>query len=375
MMINADRFKRVARSLRAFSRWRLLTSFHLAPPASEKFAIPAPGHDKLQETSVSDSLPDNDFSSSYATRDEHNDEHITSAMAGPTLRSTNATDPTHLLSIHGNRSVCRVCRNFDTRAHGNSKETRNETERDRLGETAATDKNGEAGRASTLPLLLLWEAEPQNGHNKPSRSGPNRTPLGHYPPSWSPASVSCPQDYSFEGARQSTTVSSSETLCRVLDVSCELAAPTSSRDNDRSTLTIQGLMCELECRMDPSSNHIELVQHDPVHSLKTDDDVVTWSITMTHDILPPGSIAKEWGDVKEKLSFLPILRRRGRESGEDELVVKGLALRRVAGTSDVCTRIGTIKLRFWTSGRGRDSWKDYLGRVATGGGEKIVTII
>ncbi|KAK4446766.1 hypothetical protein QBC34DRAFT_440523 [Podospora aff. communis PSN243] len=365
MIIDTDRFKKVARSLRVFSRRRLLTSLHLAPRISEKYAIPISGHDKLHETFASDSLADNGFSCSFDTREEE----VTSTMPEPTSPMTDTTNPTDPVSVNGNRSICHICWNFDSRAHRESKDSWHRTER-RLARPAA-------GTTSILPLSLLWETEPQDGHGKPSYPGPNRTPSGHYPPSWSPASVSSPvsTQYNSEPSLRSTAGDTSATLCRVLDVSCELATSASLHDSDRSTLTVQGFVCELECRMDPSSDRSELVQHTPIHLREIQDDGISWSITMTHDVLPPRSIAMEWVNVKEKVIFLPILSCKGRKGEGDELVLKGLALRRVAGTSNVCTRIGTIKLRFWTSGGRRESWQNYLGRAATGGEEKIVRIL
>jgi hypothetical protein len=125
--------------------------------------------------------------------------------------------------------------------------------------------------------------------------------------------------------------------------------------------------------VDPGSDRSELVGTIP----KAGDDAVGWSITMTQDILPPSSVAKEWCNVKEKVVFLPIiLHHTSRGNGtRRELAIKGLALRRIAGTSNLFTRIGTVKLRFWTSTGNRESWQDYLGCVATGMAEKIVTIV
>ncbi|KAK0619183.1 hypothetical protein B0T14DRAFT_201594 [Immersiella caudata] len=370
MQIDTGSLKRAVRSMRIFSRKRLLASFHLASSISEKHAIPASDHAKLQEL----------FAPSTTAFDSPA-EQFASAPVPP---STDAANSASLLSTQEKddaQSICLICGNFDPRPHIN--DGRRATGHYRR---AGTPQDGAAATRITnslsLPFSLLWEAEPHGGHgtNRPNRCS-GRTPSEHCLPSWSTTSVSCPVSYGdLEGPQQSMGTGISEALCQVLKVSCELASPFISHDSDRSTLTIQGFLCELQCRVDPSSDRVELAG--PSSCPRSGKGFADWSITMAHDVLPPRSVAKDWVDVKERLVFLPIILRQQTPCWESEhgarhaLGIKGLALRRVAGTSNLCTRIGTVNLRFRTSDdEGKESWQYYLGCVATGGEDKIVTII
>ncbi|KAK5656466.1 hypothetical protein OQA88_4849 [Cercophora sp. LCS_1] len=367
MLIDTGSFKRAVRSLKAFSRRRFRTSFPLVPSPSEKQAIQASGHDRHQGSLASDSLLPSDFESCPSNSRV---EHTTSATPKRDSPSTDTANPAGLPSAYRNNSpqfVCPICGNFDTRLHLNGNDPRHAAEHEQAGAAGTTGR-------SSLPFSLLWETELQGSHeDKPLHAQPRRKPSQHYLPSWSPAPLLCPVGYNQEDC-------TSESLCRVLDVACELAisdrslaaAAAAATHGDRSTLTIQALIFELECRMDPGSDRVELIGTIP------GDGAIDWSVTMAHDVLPPRSVAREWGCVKENLLFLPVaLRETSREhAARHELTIKGLALRRVAGTSNLCTRIGTVKLRFCASMENSlECWQHHLGSVATGEGEKIVTII
>ncbi|KAK1750054.1 hypothetical protein QBC47DRAFT_394532 [Echria macrotheca] len=376
--MGADRFKKALKGLRGLGR-RIPITFHFFPTVPNRLIRDS---DHLDAQNVSRDCPPKRVSGAKDELIVHCDPLNSQSAQRPEDTVPPASE-THDIPItdlpqpakhhpiiapsftpQRATSGCPVCHGFDPRLH--SAEFIRHTE---LGE----EKNA-LSIAPDLPFSLLWEAEAHYvDDSKFSCPRPGPTPSGHFAPSWSRGSVTCPVRY-----RETVQhVGSSEqglnymVTCKVLDVACELASPDPSYpvQSGRSTITVKGLMSEVRCRVDPDSNGKDLVRN-------SNDEGADWSIRLTQDVLPPKNMAKEWDKVEETLLFLPVIHYGGQgDKTPHVLTIEGLALRRVAGMMDYFTRVGTLRLQFWAGLGSSLSWQDLLACAASGMAEQVITII
>lgn len=300
----------------------------------------------------------------------------------PPLSSTTGSLPTGRI-LKSPRYDCPVCGIFDPRLHGSGKDIQSSHINATVAEEGEENHFASSGKPDlALPLSLLWEAEAvypddeTSQHARRPRAGP--TSAGCFAPSWSPRSVTCPVRR-YDGTMQNPRGDHVIAICRVLDVTCALASLDASEfhpghpvQSGRSAITVQGLVCEVKCRVDPGSSGEEQLQN-------VEDSNWSVSVRLAQDILPPRSMAERWDRVEERLVFLPVIYRRS-PVGEmpHNFTIEGLALRTVAGMADWFTRVGIMALRFGDpeSRESYDrSWKDVLGVLAPRAVERVITII